>query len=357
MRRLCTISMIVLLLAGCGGRGGSGEQHRARATPVEVLTVAVGSVTATVAATGTVKARDDVPISAEASGQVKEVLVKVGDRVEEGETLVRLDAELAALAAKQAEAQLLLAEVELRDAESNLRRAEVLRENEDISEAEFEASQRATTAARAGFMTAEAAHGSAARQLRNTRISSPIAGVVAFVHAGIGHLIAIGTPVAQVVNDSRVEVEFGLNEDQIVDMRPGQRAEIRVRAHPGLVFEGEIEYVGPRADDLTKTYPVRVLLANRDRKLRSGMVAEVTVETAEMDDVIVIERDWVVDRYGEPAVFVAADSLAHIRKIALGSVIGDRVVVTTGLEPGDLLVTLGYDQLSDGTRIEIRSLP
>jgi membrane fusion protein (multidrug efflux system) len=357
MRRLCTISLVLLLLAGCGGRGGPGERPRAQATPIEVLAVAPGSLTATVAAAGTVKARDDVPISAEVGGQVTAVLVKVGDRVEKGQTLVRLDSELAALAAKQAEAQLLLAEVDQRDAQSNLRRAEVLRENEDISEAEFEASQRAATAARAGFMSAEAAHGSAARQLRNTRISSPIAGVVAFVQAEVGHLIPIGAPVARVVNDSQVEVEFGLNEDQIVNVGPGRPAEIRVRAYPGLVFEGRVEYVGPRADDMTKTYPVRVLLANHDSKLRSGMVAEITVATAEMKDVIVIERDWVVDRYGEPVVFVAADSLAHIRKIALGSVVGDRVVVTSGLETGDLLVTLGYDQLSDGARIDIRSLP
>ena len=67
------------------------------------------------------------------------------------------------------------------------------------------------------------------------------------------------------------------------------------------------------------------------------MVAEVTIAAQEFSDVVTIERDWVVDRYGEPAVFVGADSLAALRRLALGTVVGDQVVVESGLEVGDLI--------------------
>lgn len=358
MKRLLAASAAVLLLAaGCGGPDSASTTGRAGAVPVEIIAVAPGGATATVSATGTIKARDDVPISAEAGGRVEEVLVRVGDRVAAGEVLVRLDDELAALAARQAEGQLLLAEAELSDAEASLRRATSLWESADISDAEFEAAERREKVARATRMTAEAGLGRAERQLRNASISSPVSGIVAFVHAEVGHLVAVGTPVAQVVNDAYVEVEIGLNEDDVIGLSRGQTAQVAVRALPEEVFEGSVEYVGPRADDRTKTYPVRVVLANRGRRLRSGMVAKVTIASEELEDVIIISRDWVVERYGEPAVFVASDSLALMRKVSLGRVIGDRVVVRGGLAPGEQIVTLGHDQITDGSRIDIKSSP
>lgn len=362
MRRTFALAVVfaasaAVVLSGCGGRGGPPEGAGSPAVPVEVHAVDTGFVTATVAATGTITARDDVLISAEANGQVKEVPVRVGQRVEKGQILVLLDEELAALTVKQAEAQMLLAEADLADAESNLRRATTLWESGDIPDADHEATERLATAARAGKMIAEAGLASAQRQLRNARIASPLNGVVAFVYAEEGQLVGLGTPVAHVVNDSWLEIELGLNEDQVVDVRPGRSADVMVRAYPDEVFEGSIEYVGPRADDLSKTYPVRVVLKNEGRRLRGGMVAEVTIATADIEDVIVIERDWVIERFGEPAVFVAADTLAQLRKVALGKVVGARVVVASGLERGDLVVSLGYDQLSDGVRIDVKNLP
>lgn len=346
----------MLIIAGCGRPEGPPDESSAVAVPVEVLQVALGDVTVAVSATGTVEAREDIPMSAEASGQVEDVLVRVGDRVQAGEVLIRLDSELAALAVRQAEAQLLLAEADLDNAEAGLARAQNLWESKDISDAEFEASERLAKIARAGFMAAEAQLGSARRQLRNTEIASPTDGVVAFVYAEQGHLVALGAPVARIVDDREVQIEIGLTQDQVLDVRPGRRAEVRVRSLSGEVFEGTVEYVGPRADDLTKTYPARIVLANRDRKMLAGMVAEVTIEADELTDVVAIDRDWVVERYGEPAVFVVSDSLAVLSKVGLGRVVGDRVVVNSGLKPGDQIVTLGYDQLTENARVDVKNV-
>jgi RND family efflux transporter MFP subunit len=264
-----------------------------------------------------------------------------------------LDSELAELGRQQAEAQLLLAEAELDDAEVGLTRAMSLWESGDIADAEKEAAERRAKSARASFAAASASLDAASRQLRNTEITSPVAGTVAFVHAREGHLIALGAPAAHVVNDDVVEIELGLGEDQVSDVRPRQPAEVRVRAIPGQRFEGRVEYVGRRADDMSKTYPVRVVVRNTARRLRSGMVAEVTVAAREYEDVVAIERDWIVDRYGEPAVYVASDSLAVLKRLSLGRVIGDRVIVTAGLEAGDRMITFGHDRLTDGAPVDV----
>jgi RND family efflux transporter MFP subunit len=348
--------VLVLLAAGCGPRGGGPPDEAApAAVPVEVTEVTLESVVSTVTATGTVAARHDVPVSAEASGRVSEVPASVGDRVVAGQTLVRLDSELAELALRQAEAQLLVAEADHETAEANLERARVLWENGDISDSEFETADRAAKAARGALLAADAGRSSAARQLRNTAIESPVGGTVALVYAKVGHLISAGTPVAHVVDDSSVEIDIGLNEDQVADVRSGQRADVAVRALPGEVFRGRVEYVGRRADDRTRTYPARIVVANPRGRLRSGVVAEVVVAAREYEDSVLIERDWVVDRFGEPAVFVAADSVAVIRKISLGQTIGDRVVVQDGLEPGDLVISFGFQQLTEGARIDVRA--
>jgi membrane fusion protein (multidrug efflux system) len=351
------LAAAVLVAGGCRPRGGSEGEQAVERVPVRVVEITTGPVTATVAATGTIRARDDVPISAEAGGRVLEVVAQVGDSVSEGDVLVRLDDELAALALRQAEAQRLLAEAELDDAEASLERARSLWESGDIADAEWEATERRAKSARASFAAAEAGFGAAERLLRNTSIQSPIDGTVVFMYAEEGHLIAVGTPVAHVVNDDVVEIELGLSEDQVPDVSPRKTTTVRVRALPGEIFDGKVEYVGRRADDVTKTYPVRVVLANRTHRLRAGMVAEVTIDAKTFSDVVVIERDWVVERYGEPAVYVAYDSQAVLKRLTLGKVIGNRVIVTSGLEEGDLMVTFGYDRLTEGTAVEIKGAP
>jgi len=350
--------LVVLLAAGCGAPGGEPPgtaQEDQTATPVEVYVVERGSAVLEVSATGSVAARGDVAISAQVAGQVLDVQVKVGDHVGEGEILVQLDDELAELALDQAEAQLLMAEADLDRAEAALRRATELWREGDLSDSDFEAAEAAAKAARGSHMAARAARGQAARQLRNTGIESPIDGVVGFVYVEEGQLVGVGTPVAHVVNDDTVEVEVGLNENQVAGLRGGRRASLRVRAYPGDVFRGEVEYVGPKADELTRTYPVRVVVPNARGRLRSGMVAEVTMAAREFGDVLIIERDWVVMRFGEPAVFVVADSAAELRRVTLGSIIGDRVIVTSGLEPGDQVVSFGQDQLSEGALVDVRN--
>ena len=354
MRRALLALMIPIALAGCGRPGGAAEERSEPRVPVRVERIARTSVTQIVTSTGTVKARDDVPINAEAGGRVEEVAVRVGDRVSAGDVLLRLDAELAELAFRQAEAQVLVAEAQLEDAEASLERTRSLWQSGDVADAEFEAVERAAKSARAGLAAAEAGLGSADRQLRNTAIETPIGGTVAFVYAKRGHQVAIGSPVAHVVDDDVVEIELGLSEDQISDLRPGRSATVRVRALRGESFTGRVEYVGRRADDMTKTYPVRVVVKNRAHLLRSGMVAEVEIVAREYSDVVAIERDWIVERYGEPAVYVAADSVAVLRKLALGRTIGSMVIVASGLEEDDEMITFGHDRVSDGAAIDIK---
>ncbi len=350
--------VFALAAGGCGRPPGDEENSAAGAAasvPVEVTVLAPRAAVTTVNATGTIRAAADVQVSAEANGRVVDIPASVGDVVEVGDVLIRLDPELAELGAQQARAQLLTAEAELGDAELGLKRAKHLWENEDISDLDYETAQTRATAARAMFATAEAGLAVAERQLRDTEISAPVSGRVAFIHVEEGQLVAMGAPVAHVINDDLLEVDFGVSEARVVDLRAGLKAVLTVRPYPAERFSGRIEHVGRRADDMTKTYPVRVTLRNRGGMLRSGMVAEVAVSAREIKDAIVIERDWIIDRYGEPAVFVAVDSLAVLRNVTLGPSLGGQVVIESGLEAGDRLISVGYTQVSDGVPVEIKS--
>ena len=238
----------------------------------------------------------------------------------------------------------------------NFERAEKLLASGDIAEAEYEAAERRLKSARANSLAADAACLAALRQLKNTEVTSPISGVVAFVYVDPGFLVAVGSPVAQVIDDSVVRIDIGLSQDQVADVRAGESADVRVRALPGRVFHGRIEYVGRRADDRTRTYPARVIVRNEDGALRGGMAAEVTVAAHEFSDVILIDRDWVIERFGEPAVFVVPDTIAVLRKVTLGQVVGDRVIVAQGLAPGERVVSVGSEQLTDGAPVEVAGL-
>lgn len=354
--------MLVAVATACGQTGSSEQDETAAAngTPeaVPVATVIARSGTAyeIVEATGTVAPWHQADIGAEVQGRVVEVAADVGDWVEQGDLILRLDPELYDLAVEQAEAQLLGAEAAFRKAKRDYQRNQKLYETRDISKFALESSLLQMQTAQAAYLTAKAALATARRQRRNADIAAPFSGWVARRFVDLGQTVAPGVPVARVVDITSVKVEVGLAEKDVVKVAKGQRATLTVDAFPGQEFAGQVATIGPEADPRARSFPVEIRASNTDQnRLRAGMVAKVRIFIRELKDVVVLPRAALLERSGQTLLFAIVNGQAQQRQPVLAAARGDSVAVLRGMQPGEEIVVAGQENLADGTRVIVQN--
>lgn len=361
-RKIAGVGAAALLLGGGllygawkADRAEASRPRRPSAIPVEVARVTLGPLANRVSAVGTVEARRDVVVSAEAAGRVVRVCAEVGDRVAQGEVLAEVDAELRRLAVEQAEAQLALAGANARKTAKDLERNRALFEKGDVSDAEMEGLRLAAQNAESALRFAEVALRVAQRQLADAQVRSPIAGAVAGRFVEVGETVGPGTPVANVVDLDVVKVKFTVPEQEIGLVAVGQAARVTIDPYPGVTFEGRVVHVGSKAGENSHRYPVEAEVANREeRPLKAGMFARTEVLTATHERVPLIPAAALMEGTAQPSVYVVREGRALLRPISLGGREGDAAAVVEGLKEGDMVVTMGQQMLRDGAAVEVR---
>ena len=356
---VASVLAAVVVITACGERSGPAEEAQAadgvqKAVPVAVTRVSAGTAFDVVEATGTIAARHRADIGAEVQGQVIEILKDVGDWAKEGEVILRLDPELHDLSVDQAEAQFLGAEAAYKKAERDYERNLKLFESQDISEFALENSRLQMQSAKAAYLTAKAALAMAQRQRRNADITAPFNGWLAIRYVDLGQTLAPGVPVARVVDISTVKVEVGLAEKDVVNVRQGQKAILRVDAFPDRTFPGRVTAIGPEADPRSRSFPVEITAENTAKeRLRAGMVAKVRIFTRELKNVPVVPRTALLERSKRTLLFVVKDGIAEEREPVLGVAFGDSVAVLSGVSAGERIVLAGQENLADGTKVVV----
>lgn len=358
---LLLVIVFGLVLSSCDRQGNSpaeqakGSEADVEFVPVETYRIRAGEIVETVSATGTVQPFRAVVVASETSGRITRVSFEVGDRVEAGALLVQLDDELKRLALDQAKAQRLQAEVTYEKAVKDMERHERLFAEGNITEYELEVTRLAEQVAEATYLSAEVSHKMARRQLADTRIISPIDGVVAERTVELGETVSAGAPIAKIVDIDRLRVRIGLPEEQIVRVHQGQEVTLSIDAYPGRTFHGQVFTVGPEASPDTRTFPVEVIVQNSsENPLRSGMVARVDVAVDVIRDVPLIPRDAILERSGKYIAFVVNGEKALKRTLDLGTQSAEMVEIRNGVAAGEDVVVVGQENLSDGTKVTVQ---
>jgi membrane fusion protein (multidrug efflux system) len=168
-----------------------------------------------------------------------------------------------------------------------------------------------------------------------------------------GEFVGRGEPVVELVDTDKVEVEVNVPELDVKYLRAGEEVLLRVDALPEETFSGRIEFVSYKADPLTKTFRVKVLVENQAGRIRPGMIVRVAMLRQVVPDALTAPLFALVDKGGERILFVEQDGIARSRTVSLGIIDGDRVQITQGLEPGDRLIVTGQTQVEDGIRVQV----
>lgn len=335
---------------------------------VEVQPVVRDTISRGISFTGTVQGKADATLFAKVAAptRVLEVTADVGDRVERGQVLIRLDADdirhqvnQARAALTTAEAGLEQARIQYENAKSSYERMQSLHEEGAISDQEWESVKSQYELAKAQYEAtapaqveqARAALDTAQSQLANTVIIAPIAGVVAGRSVEPGDLAAAGSPLMTLVNTDTLYVEGQLSDRQVARLEVGQEAEVSLEALPGSRLGAVVETVSPAANPQTRAFPVKVRLEEKPDGLRPGMFATVDVILERHEGALVVPVDSVVQRSGRSVVFVIEENQARMRPVETGISTGSLVEILSGVEEGEQVVVSGQGFLQDGMRV------
>lgn len=288
---------------------------------------------------GTVNANNDVSVISETQGKVLKVFVKTGDHVSEGSVIAVVDDELK-------KAAFTTAKVNFEKAKKDLQRIEALYNEKNVSDSDLEGARLAASAAEAQYIAAN-------RTLNDTKIKAPISGVIADRYINLGTMVAPGTPVANIIDISRLKVRVSLPEKDVFKVKTGDRVSLKTDVYPGMVYSGSVETISSKADN-GHNYPVDIVLPNNSKNpLKAGMFAQVEFQTLGKRHALTIPRASILNSIKNPQVFVVENGVAKLKDIVVGKEANHKIEVVSGLKQGERVVTSGQNNLSDNIKVNV----
>lgn len=332
-----------------------------------VVRVGTGEVQVGPIVSGELRAQRQATVRAELGGAVLEAPLEEGQSVRVGDLVARLDTRAlddarrsAESAVRSAEAQLMSAEAQLAVWQRELERTGELVEAGALAQRDLDVVRQNATAALAQMTVAEAqvvdAQArlvAAERQLADTVLRVPIAGVVAERQVSVGDVVSPGTAVVTIVDPSTLELQASVPSERIADLEVGTRVQFQVRGAADT-FEGRIARISPLVDSSTRLASIFVSIPNTRTRLVSGLFAEGRVVQTSARGTVVPEN--AINQVGDGTwVLRVRDGVTERVPVTLGlrDPQTERLQVTSGLEPGDVLLRGAAQGIAPGTAVSL----
>jgi multidrug efflux system membrane fusion protein len=350
------VAVVVAFRQATGSRAAIPKS--APAVPVSVATVVRKDVPVRVHAIGNVEPLTTVAIKARVDGQIVAARFKEGDEVRQGAVLFELDRRPFEAQLAQAQANLLKDQALLDHARDQDRRYKDLLERKFISPDAYAQVRTNVETAQATVHADEAAITGIRLQLDYCTIRSPLTGYAGKVMIQQGNLVKANdtTPLVVVNQVVPISVSFSVPESELAAVRRYQAdGELQVSAElPGgrKPAPGTLSFVDNTTDVATGTIRLKAEFPNRDKALWPGQFVNVVVTLTSQKDAIVAPSTAVQNGPNGQYVFVVRpDRTVALRDVKVARTEGDDSVVTSGLAPGDVVVTAGQLRLAPGTRV------
>ena len=339
MKKVLWMLLSVMLLgSSCQQQGGKSSTKAP--TRVKTLVVSPGMVDNAQTYVGIVEEREATAVSFTGMGIIKRMLVNEGQAVSKGQLIAEMDD-------TQARNILTGAEAQMTQANDALARYKMLHDNGSLPEVKWVEIQSKVAQAKSQLEVAR-------KNLADCRLVAPVSGIIGKKLIGVGETALPSQAVVSILDISTVKVKVAVPEAEVGGINASTPTSIQVEAINGSYQGGQIEK-GVQADALTHTYDIRINVANGNRKLLPGMVANVRFVS---DGSQAIGSKMIpvtaVQKKADGSLFVwtvGKDSTAHRSTVTIGQTQGNYICVIDGLNIGDRVATEGYQKLSEGTKV------
>lgn len=358
IRRSCVFAKGLLVAVALSALTACSEEKKVEAPdpvrPVKVVEIGGPEIGRSLVYSGSVRARTEMNLGFRVAGKITERLVDVGDRVEPGTILARLDAVDYQLSVRRADADLTSAQKQVEITGLARKRAETLAEKSVTSQSQLEQAQLAADQAQSQLQSAESALEEAQNQVAYTELKATQNGIVTTVSADVGQVVSAGTTVVAVAVDGEKEVQIAVPETDIVHFKPGKAVKASFWSARDLVLEGKVREVAGSADAQSRTFAVRVSLPADDRVL-IGMTATIDAVEDNVVPTFGVPLAALAQKDGKPVVWIVERDKGEVSSRAVKVAgYGDSVArISEGLAKGDLVVSAGTQFMRDGLKVKL----
>ncbi|OAZ98683.1 efflux RND transporter periplasmic adaptor subunit [Halomonas sp. G11] len=351
-RGILPFLLLMVLLTGCEAKSEEAAAAPPPPPEVEVVDIVAQPVVLSESFTGRVEAAETVELRPRVSGYIEEVAFEEGELVEQGDLLFQIDPRPYQARVGAAQAELAQARSQSAQAASEAERARVLLGRQAISQEVHDQRQSALNNARAMVDAAEAALDTAELDLAYTRITAPVSGRAGRAMVTRGNLAnADQSLLTTVVSIDPVHVYFEADEQaafasQALMVDGESSLTIELGGDPQRQYTGTLDFIDNRLNPSTGTLQFRALLANPDGRIRPGEFARVEVPIARLEQALLVERKAILTDQDRRYVYVVdGDNRAERRQVATGRQMGEQMVITEGLSPGDRVIVNGVQKV------------
>ena len=316
------------------------EYDKEQAVNVQADTLHVENVNAKYLYSGTFEPNKETKISAELQGKINTLLVDVGSVVIKGQTLVLLDNSLLKL-------QVQTIDVQLEGLEADVKRFIILAKADAIQGVQLEKAEL-------GLKSAKVQRAILLEQINKTTIKAPFQGVVTAKLSEEGAFAAPGVPLLQITDITNLKFTVNVPENDLRQFKLNHSYTITADAYPEISFIGKVTMIGSKAN-MGSSFPIQFTLNNTsDLKIKSGMFGKVNLENASQEMGIIIPASAMVGTAIQPQVYLIKNGKSVMQNITISKNIQNKVVISSGLKEGDVIVTNGFINLYDGANIIVK---
>ncbi|MEM1080523.1 MAG: efflux RND transporter periplasmic adaptor subunit [Pseudomonadota bacterium] len=342
------LAVLALLMAGCQSEApvdseAETDTEEMAAIPVEAETLALGTISAYYASTGTLEADREAQIVPRLAGQIVSIEVEEGDRVQSGQVLARVDADRLRIEKQQAEA-------DLSRMRQDYERHQEMHERSLISTEVFER-------VKYNFEVQQARVELVELELSYSAIRAPFAGVVSERMIKLGNQVTTVEPIFVITAMDTLQATLDVPERELARLQDDQRVSVHLDALPGQSVDGFVQRISPVVDADSGTFRVTVEVNDTTGRLRPGMFGRFQIVYDERESVLLAPVEAVAIEDGMASVFVVEEDLVSQRSIEIGYRNNGKYEVVSGLSEGEQVVVLGQAALRDGVRVTVLSDP
>lgn len=347
--------------------GGAALAQQPPAATVGVDEVRREPLRQTVPVIGQLVARRAGTVAAQVDGAIQSFEVQVGDRLQQGDVIARLDDQILVARQAQIRAQRAQAQAALATAHAQLSlalqerdRLAKLKNTQATSRAQYDDAVKSAAIANARVREADAAIAVTDAQLRladidvaHASVFAPYAGVVLQRLTEIGNYVKTGDALLSMLADAELEVEADVPFDRLGGLSTG--TSVVLTLDDNTAISAQVRAVIPDENQLTRTRAVRFAARFDEARqpLARGQSVTVQIPVGAPRDVVTVHKDAINRRGADTLVYVVVDETAKLRPVRLGKAVGNRVEVVKGLEPGELVVVRGNERLRPDDKVRV----
>lgn len=306
--------------------------------PVTAIVANASNLDNNLRSTGSLMANESVTLRSEVAGVVEKIYFKEGQQVKKGQLLVQLnDDEVRAEIEKLQFTRKLNEDIEYRQKQ--------LLQREAISQEEYETALTTLNTTRSDIKVRQV-------RLDKHQIRAPFSGVIGLRSVSVGSYLNPSDNIATLYSINPIKIEFSVPGKYSSQVNAGDKITFTTDAHEET-FTGEIYAIEPQIDPKTRSLRIRATSGNEENKLLPGQFAKIQLTLNTYESAIMIPTEAVIPELNGKKVFVYQNGVAQTKPIETGIRTADQIQVTSGLNPGDTVITSGTLQLRQGTSVDI----